>query len=410
MDSHDSDLDLLLSLNDHVDRVAETPPHSHASGYFSEEDMPRHGKALGMAAFKDVVKDSVEEEDAKLKTPATSQPQKTLDNNLKSHSTNDVEVERYSGLRIRNRMVSTMSMTIRFSDVRFIRLQAISTAMMGDNITGSWATVGVLTEKGNPRLSSNGKNFAIWKLSSLDSATISLFLFGDAYTRHWKESPGSILSIFNAKVRREDKGNEFSLSVFAVDQIVKLGTSVDYGLCKAKRKDGMPCTMIINRSRGSYCQYHVAATRQKYTTKRAELSGGNLSTAFRKPLKSEGIYMVKPLGESSNNNKPSRPMKVMTTEDLRKTLSNADKVTTKHQSQGIRFLSSVANAENMDPKATVRKSDLQMKKVKQYEEYLKKRPSSTIKPTGVLQKHEPEAKRKKTVQNPDDLIELDIDV
>ncbi|KAH9327737.1 hypothetical protein KI387_007915, partial [Taxus chinensis] len=317
-----------------------------------------------------------------------------------------------SGLRIRNRMVSTMSMTTRFSDLRFIRMQAIRTAMMGDKITGSWATVGVLTEKGNPRLSSTGKNFTIWKLSSLDATTISLFLFGDAYPRHWKEAPGSILSIFNAKVRREDKGNEFSLSVFAVDQIVKLGTSVDYGLCMGKRKDGMACTMVINRSRGSYCQYHVNATRQKYTTKRAELSGGNLSTAFRKPPKLEGIYMVDPSVESSNKNKRSRPMKVMTADDLRKTLSNLDKVTTKHQSQGIRFLTRVANAENMDPKATACKSDIQMKKVEQYEDYLKRsyRSSSTVKPMRVLGKQEPEAKRKKTLQNPNDLIELDIDV
>ena len=98
---------------------------------------------------------------------------------------------------------------------------------------------------------------------------------------HWKESAGRILSIFNAKVRCEDKGNEFSLSVFAVDQIVNLGTSVDY---EGERKDGMPCTMIINRSQGSYCQYHVAAMRQKYTTKRAELSGGKLSTTFQNTL------------------------------------------------------------------------------------------------------------------------------
>jgi minichromosome maintenance protein 10 len=118
-----------------------------------------------------------------------------------------------------NRLVSADSMSTRFSDIRFIRFQAIRIAMMGDNITGCWATVGVLTEKGNPKLSSTGKNFALWKLGSLDEITISLFLFGDEYNRHWKELPGSILSIINARIRREDKGNEFSLSVFDLTKL-----------------------------------------------------------------------------------------------------------------------------------------------------------------------------------------------
>jgi minichromosome maintenance protein 10 len=93
----------------------------------------------------------------------------------------------YLGLRIMNRLVSAGSMNTRFSDIRFIHFQEIRTAMMGDNIMGCWATVGVLTEKGNPKLSSTGKNFSLWKLGSLEEITISLFLFGDEYTRHWKE-------------------------------------------------------------------------------------------------------------------------------------------------------------------------------------------------------------------------------
>ena len=77
--------------------------------------------------------------------------------------------------------------------------------MIGETILGAWATVGVLTEKGMPKVSSTGKNFVIWKLSTLDTSTVPLFLFGDAYIRHWKESAGSIMAVLNAKVRRDDK-------------------------------------------------------------------------------------------------------------------------------------------------------------------------------------------------------------
>lgn len=43
------------------------------------------------------------------------------------------------------------------------------------------------------------------------------------------------------------QGNGFSLSIFSSNQILKMGTSVDYGVCKGKRADGMACTLAINK-------------------------------------------------------------------------------------------------------------------------------------------------------------------
>jgi minichromosome maintenance protein 10 len=76
---------------------------------------------------------------------------------------------------------------------------------MRTNLQGSWATVGVLTEKGQPKLSAAGKNFMVWKLSSLDGALVSVFLFGGSYTEHWKESAGAVFAVFNAKVRLDER-------------------------------------------------------------------------------------------------------------------------------------------------------------------------------------------------------------
>jgi hypothetical protein len=76
---------------------------------------------------------------------------------------------------------------------------------MAANFKGEWATVGVLTEKGQPKLSAAGKNFAIWKLASLDGAVISVFVFGDPYSRNWKESAGAVFAVFSAKVRLDEK-------------------------------------------------------------------------------------------------------------------------------------------------------------------------------------------------------------
>lgn len=43
------------------------------------------------------------------------------------------------------------------------------------------------------------------------------------------------------------QGPGFSLSVYNAGQILKIGTSSDCGVCKGKRKDGMACTVAINK-------------------------------------------------------------------------------------------------------------------------------------------------------------------
>ena len=63
---------------------------------------------------------------------------------------------------------------------------------MGDTLYGCWATIGVLTEKGNPKTSSIGQSYSIWKIGCLDENTVSLFLFGDAYQQNCKEQAGTV--------------------------------------------------------------------------------------------------------------------------------------------------------------------------------------------------------------------------
>lgn len=43
------------------------------------------------------------------------------------------------------------------------------------------------------------------------------------------------------------QGRGFSVSVASVGQMMKMGVSADFGICKGKRKDGMGCTMAINK-------------------------------------------------------------------------------------------------------------------------------------------------------------------
>jgi hypothetical protein len=77
--------------------------------------------------------------------------------------------------------------------------------MARDKLTGSWATVGIIIEKGLTRRSAQGKDFMVLKLGTLDRSSVSLFLFGASYTEYSKEPLGSVVAILSANVRPDAK-------------------------------------------------------------------------------------------------------------------------------------------------------------------------------------------------------------
>ncbi|KAI3718304.1 hypothetical protein L6452_19168 [Arctium lappa] len=289
MSTHGDDLDLLLSLQD---RVLETPPLSpsaHSPGYLSDDGSARQRGQADMSVFRTAVEDCLDYEPETSKKPLKSGHAK---------SSSDVEVEKFSGLRIRN-------------------------LLSGEILSGCWATVGVLYEKGEMRTSSTGKPYSIWQIGCLDEKTVSLFLFGNAYQKNCKEEAGTIFALFNCSVRKDAKSKGgFTLTVFSAPQVLKMGTSADFGTCKS-------CTQVINK---------------------------NLKTAFsfKDKMQSEGIYMVE---NQTNVAKAGQPKKVLSVEGLRKALSNAGKVTSNAYSQGIRFLSEVAGKPSSSLNYPIKSSD-----------------------------------------------------
>ncbi|WVZ65711.1 hypothetical protein U9M48_015030 [Paspalum notatum var. saurae] len=394
MASAADDLDLLLSLGE---AVPETPPSSPRAADGPEPDgaftPPRTARPGGtdMSAFRDAVKDYLEA------VPETISPPR------KRPKATETLVDKYSGLRIKHLTLSALEISNRFADIRFVRITALKNSVGSDRFSGCWATAGVLLDKGVPRVSAKGSSYSIWKMGALDDTDISLFLFGDAHVHYSGAAVGSVFALFNGNVRMDNGGKGFSVSVASVGQMLKMGVAADFGLCKGKRKDGVACTMAINKSKGSYCKFHSSKTSQKYTTGRVELKGGNFK--FASKLRSEGIYMVNPASERSNPRKPFQPVKVMSVDGLKRALSNADRVTTKNQSQGIRFLSHVtANMDNMKPNAPSNGSTNQSKFS------LNKSSASSganLLPRQGLRKPEQDMKRRKVNNPPKNIVELD---
>ncbi|KAI3774286.1 hypothetical protein L1987_48835 [Smallanthus sonchifolius] len=322
MSTHGDDLDLLLSLQD---RVLETPPSSpspHSPGYLSDDGSGRQRGHADMSVFRTAVEDCLDYE------PETSK--KNLKPN-RAKSSSEVDVEKFSGLRIHN-------------------------LLSGDTLSSCWATAGVLCDKGGKKTSSTGKPYAIWEIGCLNEKTVSVFLFGNAYQKNCNEEIGSVFALFNCGARKNSKSKEgFTLTVFNAPQVLKMGTSADFGQCKT-------CSQIINnffyvftRRNGIYCKDHKKNASKQYSSKRAEFMGGNLKTAFnfKEKMQSEGIYMVE---NQANVTKPGQPKKVLSVEGLRKAL-RFRKVTTNVYSQGLRFLSEVAGKPSSSLNQPIKSSD-----------------------------------------------------
>ncbi|KAK4746621.1 hypothetical protein SAY87_025658 [Trapa incisa] len=335
------DLDILLSLQD---RVPETPPaspsHSNplspGNSYLSDDGAPRRNqRKVDMSVFKTAVEDYLDYDPISVK-----KENKLAHNNINS----DPVVEKFSGLRIRKQLLTPEELSGQFSDIRFVRLSVIKNLLQGDSLSGCWATVGVLIEKGIPRTSSNGKSYSIWKVGSLDDDSLSLFLFGDAYQKNMNEKTGTVFALFNCNIRKDNMGG-FSLSISSTSQLSKMGTSVDYGVCKGKKRDGTICSMSINKHRGIYCRYHKSKFSEKYSAiPRAQLQGGKFQSAFRDHGKSEGIYVVNPSADRSKTSKVRKPLKVFTVEALNRAL-RFDRLPTPSTSQSyIHLIKALLNS------------------------------------------------------------------
>ncbi|RVE56282.1 hypothetical protein OJAV_G00219810 [Oryzias javanicus] len=187
----------------------------------------------------------------------------------------DVAIEKYSGLRLRKPQVSSIEMDRKMADRRLIRLSEVPERLTREKLEDSdWVTFGVLVNKATPQSNRSGKTFSIWKLSDLHNLDVfvALLLFGEVHKEHWKMEPGTVIGLLNPNpMKQKDGYNEVSLTVDHPQKVLVLGEAQDYGTCKGMKKNGDPCSHIVNLFECQYCQYHVQAQYKKMSSKRAEL-------------------------------------------------------------------------------------------------------------------------------------------
>lgn len=199
-----------------------------------------------------------------------------------SSSASSDHVEEFSKLSIKNRTVPSAEIRAALAGRKVYRVSDLARTSRtqlddGDRNGVSWVLVALLGEKSAMRTSTSGRGgmFQSWTLTDFTS-TISLFVFGNALDAYSKIEVGSIVVVASPQLLPASERKSFAISVSQVNQLTKIGTCPDYGICRGRRKDGHRCTMVVN-ARSGYCQFHVA---EEY--KRAMVAAtGNLGTGSK---------------------------------------------------------------------------------------------------------------------------------
>ncbi|KAJ7329528.1 hypothetical protein JRQ81_015702 [Phrynocephalus forsythii] len=72
-------------------------------------------------------------------------------------------------------------------------------------------------------------------------------------------------------MKPKEGSDEVCLSVDHPQKILLLGEAMDLGTCRAKKKNGEPCTQLVNLNECEFCQYHVQSQYRRLSSKRADL-------------------------------------------------------------------------------------------------------------------------------------------
>ncbi|XP_054712886.1 protein MCM10 homolog [Uloborus diversus] len=262
-------------------------------------------------------------------------------------------VDQYSGIRIMNPLVMPDEMKQRMQNRKMIKMTYIKNFIRGGDIEGDWVTVGVVVQKVPPKTSKNGKTFSIWKMTDLHDCDkiVSVFLFGATHTEHWKTSVGTVVGILNPSIMPSKENNEISLSVDNPKKFMIMGTSKDFGHCKAPRKDGSSCNVIVNIQQCEFCTYHVKNEYKKFSSKRSAVqssySGRGEPCLKNKILKGQNVFY----GGQMYTPPPNIKKSSITTSKDKLTLSNltlkrkAEAVETDERAKSIQKISEIYGPE-----------------------------------------------------------------
>lgn len=186
------------------------------------------------------------------------------------------------GLRIVQPLVSSATLKERMDGKTAVGVQRARFHTERGDLTKDWAIAGVVVTKSPVRQTQKGDSYSIWSISDLrgEIKMVSVFLFRTAHKELWKTTIGTVIGILNPKVlERKDDKIEAVLTVDNSQKVMILGQSKDLGTCRAKKNNGEPCGVIINKTDCDVCIFHMKKEYSKI--KRSEFQTGGLGRGLQ---------------------------------------------------------------------------------------------------------------------------------
>ncbi|XP_046820062.1 protein MCM10 homolog [Vespa crabro] len=249
--------------------------------YFEKQKYSEYGRNVKLLLKKDEVKKKDISATYERDSRSLSVKSITSNNNVKNLSPvqNNVYSDPFFGIRIVNPLISSKQMREQMNGKSAITISKIKTCIASGTLSNDWVIAGVLINKSPTKTSQKGSSYSIWKISDLSEnmTTVSIFLFSAAYKTFWKTTLGTVIGILNPNIlESKDYIDQATLSIDTPQKMLIIGKSKDMGKCKSTKKNGEPCTSIVNINRCEFCIYHVKQEYKK-CSKRADLGSNNNS-------------------------------------------------------------------------------------------------------------------------------------
>jgi hypothetical protein len=153
-----------------------------------------------------------------------------------------------SGFRLREALPDTTHI----SSHSFLRLHKLIAEQVhdGELSVENWWTAGVLVTKSEPKTTKNGSHFMTIVLGDLKGNLVNVLLFDKAYEAFWKQLvTAQVVGIVTPKIPPRIDANKarMSLSISTASQLIILGKSVDYVVCRAISNEGKQCVTALDR-------------------------------------------------------------------------------------------------------------------------------------------------------------------
>jgi hypothetical protein len=182
------------------------------------------------------------------------------------------------------------------------------------------ATMGIVFTNSGTRISKNGRGFCVFTVGDLHTGpTVSVFLFGDAYSTHTKQvKAGDVIAVLASNILPSQNGREtrISLSVNDSDQMVNVGKAMDYGLCSMVEKkkvkynnafhsgvmeQDVRCKNYVDLRCTTYCKLHMKKAKdQNQKQSGSVVRGGKKTQTFMQNMREE--YRMKPPSSTFHSN------------------------------------------------------------------------------------------------------------